>query len=373
MYRTYQNAKKERKDGERKINEIDVKLDLETPEPGIHKILSAIRPSWKVEDAIIKPMTDGHLNFMWKVTLEDQPDDKIIFRMFDAAKAYLDHETEYKVLQALNKEGVIVPMYCRFKNGFAYKYDEGNTLQPKQMTDPHIYKKIIAKMHAFHSIDVDTLNVVPKVLLRDILPIVMGAFGSPMVEPLDSLDIFTDNFPSRKDILAEMQWGIDTVYSQLLEDFPTVLLHNDPHHLNIIYNKERDTIQLIDFDLIGIGPEVYDIGIHLERDMQFKIEDAGLDLVGDEEFKRQWMTAYLETHPKYKGQAGSTDFVDKWLDGVNRSFYLSSVMVLIFSLLQAVTTPPGEFDFWRLAKTLLTRTKKTKAMFSDEPVRGVKL
>ena len=50
---------------------------------------------------------------------------------------------------------------------------------------------------------------------------------------------FTLNFPSRQDLLDEMQWGLENVYYGLEEDFPMVLAHNDAHILNIIYNQQK--------------------------------------------------------------------------------------------------------------------------------------
>ena len=53
------------------------------------------------------------------------------------------------------------------------------------------------------------------------------------------------------------------------------------------------------------------------------LTDEGKNLVGNEKFKREWLQSYLETHPKYQGQEITQELIDKWLDGLNKSFYVS--------------------------------------------------
>ena len=51
---------------------------------------------------------------------------------------------------------------------------------------------------------------------------------------------------------------------------------------------------------------------------------AGIDIIGDEKFKREWLQYYLETHPQYQDQQITAALIDKWMDGLNKSIYVTA-------------------------------------------------
>ena len=62
----------------------------------------------------LQKMTAGLVNHMWKVTNNSHPDDVILFRIFDSNANYFDRGTEYKIICALHRDNVIMPMYCSY-------------------------------------------------------------------------------------------------------------------------------------------------------------------------------------------------------------------------------------------------------------------
>ena len=48
----------------------------------------------------------------------------------------------------------------------------------------------------------------------------------------------------------------------------------------------------------------------------------GMDTIGDEKFKREWLQCYLETHPQYQNHQITAALINKWMDGLNKSFYV---------------------------------------------------
>ena len=61
------------------------------------------------------------------------------------------------------------------------------------------------------------------------------------------------------------------------------------------------------------------------------IPAAGMDMIGDEKFKLEWLTCYLETHPQYQGQEITQQLMDKWMDGLHKAFYVSTCHICTIS------------------------------------------
>lgn len=59
----------------------------------------------------------------------------------------------------------------------------------------YTFRKVIAKFHQFHSIDIESIGVQPKVLLRDIVPVFMAGFNSSLTASLDSTEKY-DHYSS---------------------------------------------------------------------------------------------------------------------------------------------------------------------------------
>ena len=62
--------------------------------------------------APFQPMSDGLVNLMLKVEGGSE-DDIIIIRIFYANVTYLDRDLEFQILQNLHKQHFIMPIYCR--------------------------------------------------------------------------------------------------------------------------------------------------------------------------------------------------------------------------------------------------------------------
>ena len=65
------------------------------------------------------------------------------------------------------------------------------------------------------------------------------------------------------------------------------------------------------------------VTVQLYAMLYVPLTEAEIDLITDETFKQQWVLAYLQTHPKYAGQEISASLLSKWIDGLNKSFYVS--------------------------------------------------
>jgi ethanolamine kinase len=82
-----------------------------------------------------------------------------------------------------------------------------------------------------------------------------------------------------------------------VKDENVVFCHNDLLSLNIIYDKNTDSISFIDYEYCGYNYQAFDIGNHFCEYAGFELN---IDAYPNEQQQKKFISAYLEEYNKSK-------------------------------------------------------------------------
>jgi thiamine kinase-like enzyme len=156
----------------------------------------------------------------------------------------IDRTQEEKILEESAKYNQGPKVYCRFQNGSAYEYFEGDALDPTDL--PHFQQKIAENLAQFHQMNIQCV--------------------SKEATLFDSLDKWWNTV--KADLGSNLQ-----PYYDLVEDgiqylkkqtngFKIGFCHNDLLAPNILFEKESGIVRFIDFEYACYNFVAFDIANH---------------------------------------------------------------------------------------------------------------
>lgn len=168
-------------------------------------------------------------------------------------------------MQVLGTIGFAAKLYATFTNGLAYQFLPGDILSVVTCRDEVIYPLVARKMAQLHlqldywrrHSDHVSGEPVEPVLWKKItqfISLIPDQFSDE-----EKQEKFVKEIPKRSDLLHELEW-VRTRLVQL--GSPVVFCHNDLLLANILYEKESDALNFIDFEYAGPNYQSYDIANH---------------------------------------------------------------------------------------------------------------
>ncbi len=90
---------------------------------------------------MLQPLTEGITNKLVGCYLksDNKKSDAIVMRVYgQKTDLIIDRTLEKKNMQILHAAGCSAPFYANFKNGIAYSFVAGRSLEVEDVSDPHI-------------------------------------------------------------------------------------------------------------------------------------------------------------------------------------------------------------------------------------------
>jgi ethanolamine kinase len=248
------------------------------------EILKDLRPKWDLNLLEFKTFTKGITNRIFCITYPDEPNDKMIFRVFGKnTDKVIDRLHEMDTITKLEKVGIAAPLHAKFRNGIICGYLEDETLDSSTVRKPEIIEKICEAMARMHQIPLE----------KDEQPFIFDK----MRQFLDNLP---KSFPSEKKNLLYKRYfesnDLEEQFEHLKQlltalDNPIVFCHNDLLVYNILYDDKKESIHFIDYEYASPNYQLFEIANHF-------CEYAGVDepdysLCPTEEEKKEFIQKYL--------------------------------------------------------------------------------
>ncbi|KAL9879457.1 ethanolamine kinase [Glossina fuscipes] len=280
---------------------------------GAKQILTAIRSHWDLKFVQFKKFTDGITNKLIgcfynpptfccnKIactnTANGYPDvddlnNVVLIRVYgNKTDLLIDREKEIENIKLLHSYQFAPSLYATFKNGLAYEFVPGVTLNPDNVLQPELWSLVAKRMAEMHRI----------VNAKD-------TSIQPMPMLLKKMERFFDLVPSRfsKAQLHKRLEGTFLPVERMRQEFaqlykrletlnsPVVFSHNDLLLGNIVYTQDLQKVTFIDYEYADYNFQAFDIGNHFA-------EFAGVDTVDytrypNREFQLKWLRVYLENY-----------------------------------------------------------------------------
>uniref|UniRef100_A0AC34RE93 Ethanolamine kinase n=1 Tax=Panagrolaimus sp. JU765 TaxID=591449 RepID=A0AC34RE93_9BILA len=243
-----------------------VEIDLENDELIQKQTLSLIkdlRPNWK-EDAIdFKTFTNGITNRVYRVSHKAQPEEHLVFRVYGKnTEKLIDRLRELETISRLEKLGIAAPLHAKFSNGIVCGYLEGETLDCTSVRNPHMIEKICEAMAKMHKIPLNE-NEEPFIFAK------MRQFlnNLPKKYTCETKNLIFQKYFESNDLVEQFE-HLRQILSEL--NTPVVFCHNDLLVNNILYDKNNDQINFIDYEYADANYQLFDIANHF-------CEYAGVD------------------------------------------------------------------------------------------------
>ncbi|KAJ8299324.1 hypothetical protein KUTeg_023384 [Tegillarca granosa] len=237
--------------------QIPIEIDENNINESALKVLEILRPSWNKDKIKFKRFNEGNMNILTACYLDGKFDeDVVLIRVYGKnTELTVDRQAENEVISTLSKEGLCNDLYATLCNGTVYGFVHGETLDQETAKEENIAK-------------------------------------------------FEEHIKPKKALSKELD-----ILRQELESMecPIVLCHNDLTLINIIYNKQKDEVKIIDYEYAMPNFRAYDIGNHF-------CEYAGIEVIDfskypDKDYQLKWIRNYLTYWKEYNNE--ETDVTDR--------------------------------------------------------------
>ena len=120
------------------------------------KLLVHVRPQWNPDRLRSKVFDEGITNKLVGIYEEGKKaEDMVLVRLDgEGTSLFIDREAEIMVMLALNRAGIIPPVYCKVRNGMCYGFAPGRTITENEMSDEQMMKRIARAVARLHSVEI---------------------------------------------------------------------------------------------------------------------------------------------------------------------------------------------------------------------------
>ncbi|PVV02425.1 hypothetical protein BB560_003123 [Smittium megazygosporum] len=307
-------------------------------------------PEWKSEDIELTQLTEGITNLL-VLCRNKKLDIGVLIREYGKKSEYIiDRQRELFNTMELAKYGLAQKIYCKFNNGIVYGYTEGSTVSPKVMCEEPMISFIPKALSMWHKAPIAG-DKVPSlfIILRNWVANIPDTYEDPA-----KAEAFKANF-SKEQILNE----IDFMESEVNKIMPPVAFcHNDLLSGNILLNKNKDGVFLIDYEYGSYNYRGYDIANHF---CEFAGFECDYSRYPDTEKQRKWLRKYLSYLHEVEESKVDEKEIEDLLYEVSIFENASSLYWGIWSLIQA-NYSEIDFDYMSYAKLRFSRYYYTKKL-----------
>ncbi|XP_066910917.1 ethanolamine kinase 1-like [Clytia hemisphaerica] len=283
------------------------------------QLLNQIKNGWKIEGKL--NYSEGTTNDLYGFRIKkDQQNEIVLFRIYGAkTELMIDRELELVSFMLLSKNGLATNLYCTFENGFCYQYQQGRTLTPIDLTEELFLKKTAELVARLHSLDYS--NVSGKKLFEsnrgDAFSDIDRYMNLLKINGNDDVNsVSTDNcfhlFPNSPSLTGINLQAIEAEIKELKEKVAAfeeqperTYCHNDINCPNLIYDGDKGTFHIIDYEYSGVNYAAYDIANFFD---EFPGNtNIDFSLFPSEETQRKWIKYYWMERLKINGKEWMED------------------------------------------------------------------
>lgn len=143
------------------VPKLDVQVDISSQDEvdkGAREVIARVRPEWS--NVGIKVFSAGVTNKLVGAydadSNDDKYDDMILIRCYGyKTDLLIDRGAEIRNMLLMHKEGMGAELMATFKNGIAYEFLKGQTLDPESVASPQIYPLVARAMKRLHDIELE--------------------------------------------------------------------------------------------------------------------------------------------------------------------------------------------------------------------------
>ncbi|TPX74555.1 hypothetical protein CcCBS67573_g04174 [Chytriomyces confervae] len=351
------------------LQTLDFEMDHSCLLEGSAQVIQMAFPEWNQKDVRYVQQTHGITNALDTTSLVDfdsysaqkisvvkciHNKETVLIRTYGkGTDAIIDRKQEMINMIVLSRSGMSPKLYARFSNGIVYGYVEGVPFSVEDMRDSHKSLLVAGHLANWHNVDAsDVMKTSPKLFgtLNQWLDVIPKRFSKPAVDASFRSFITIDRL--RKEV-AQLQVELTKVNA------PIVFSHCDLLTGNIIFNKEKDRVDFIDYEYGSYNPRGFDIGNHF-------CEYAGFDcewsLYPDESFQKVWLRRYLETANGSESSPVTEEQVSMLYAEVNKYALAAHLYWGIWALVQAEISDL-DFDYAGYSKLRIDEYFRRKSVF----------
>uniref|UniRef100_A0A914WUG4 ethanolamine kinase n=1 Tax=Plectus sambesii TaxID=2011161 RepID=A0A914WUG4_9BILA len=339
-----------------KLRHFDVTLPLEDDDECLKqasKLAAEVKPDWDISALDFEFFTNGITNKVFCCT-EKNLNEKIVCRVYGKkTELLIDREKELKNWQRLSDCDCASPLYATFDNGILCGYQPGETLTTDSIREPKIAKEIaraVAEMHRtatkkngkqaescyFHKLQ-GYLDNMPK-----------------KFDDAEKQKKFIEQFPTHDELVAEQAVLKETIAAVK----PAVVFcHNDLLLYNILYDKESEKVNFIDYEYADFNYQAFDIGNHFCE--YAGVENVDFSLYPSREYQLEWLKNYLEY---YLERSPSEEEIERLYVQVNICAASAHFLWSVWCIIQAENSTI-DFDFLSYAIAKNNEYKRMKKEF----------
>eukprot|EP00052_Salpingoeca_macrocollata_P028484 m.276652 g.276652 ORF g.276652 m.276652 type:complete len:357 (+) comp22866_c0_seq11:6060-7130(+) len=267
----------------------DVALSLaegEAEEQALAVVLR-VKPGWERQNVAVSRCTDGITNIIVKCTHTEPSSggaETALVRIYGKkTETLINRERELTNFRRLHTYGLSPELHATFTNGYVYGYFEGEACEKETVKDPSLYPLLARKIAQLHKVPLDA-NAQPQLFVT----IEKWLAGVPTSFPEEdrTKQLQDLGMPHLLIQLKELREKIEQLHA------PVVTSHNDLLCKNIIYDREKGTVNLIDYEYTTPNWRGFDIANHFN-------EHTGVDppldysLYPGKEFQFDFLRTYL--------------------------------------------------------------------------------
>uniref|UniRef100_A0A7E4ZVU2 ethanolamine kinase n=1 Tax=Panagrellus redivivus TaxID=6233 RepID=A0A7E4ZVU2_PANRE len=299
-------------------------------------ILKDLRPQWQADSIKFKTFTQGITNRIFRVTHQNYPEDKLIFRVFGKnTNKVIDRLCELETIAKMSEAGLAAPLHAKFSNGIVCGYLEGDTLDSASVREPQITEKICEAMARMHQIPVEPTEG-PFIFnkMRQYLD------NLPQSFPLDSQTALFNRYFGNND-LQEQFVHLKKLLTAL--ETPVVFCHNDLLVYNILYDNAKDEVHFIDYEYAAPNYQLFDIANHFCEYAGVEEPDYSLCPTNDQKraFLKSYLTYFLKREPQ-KTEVDASFAMIPFFEAASHFFWC------LWALIQAANSTL-DFDYLKYA------------------------
>lgn len=272
------------------------------------RLVRLLRSNWKDEDISFKEFSNGYNNKLVAcMRAKDARDmnDVIVVRIYGPnTELIVNRDREIQCQQLFHGVGCAAALFCRFNNGFAYRYTPGRVLDLELAYDAKVIRAMTRELAKVHSVQPATNSSAAEEELNRLerQPQLFKAFDNFLHILPEALDNPEKNVKFRKMIVSHEELEKEVEYLRKVLPAlgsPVVLCHNDLLLNNILYDSETHKLTFIDFEFAAFNYQSFDIATHF-------CEYAGMDNIDyskypDRNHQLLWLRCYLERYSELRG------------------------------------------------------------------------
>lgn len=316
----------------------------------IRDMLTTIFPRWRQAPERIQSteLTGGITNMLLECSMGNE---KVLVRAYGRGTGLIiDRDREFVSHLVLNSYNLAPPIHARFGNGLVYGYISGRSLKVDEMSNPHLYPFIAARLGDWHRmVGVDVIEDSLKKLHRrfnaskgspskpndvwsllqnwvEVLPEIPGM--TAVCAQSRDLQEAKHNATLREILLAELEWlqaevgaksPLVAAHSDLLSGNiimpPDVAVSiDDPQEISKCIQRYQESgtnpLSFIDYEYMMPGPRAFDISNHFQEWQGFNCDKSLVPSPSkSNQLLRRWCAAYLQSDP-------SSTAVDQLIDEI---------------------------------------------------------